>query len=222
MADRYHYLPSIGLAVMLAWGIPALIKSEAIRKKFLFPAGIIFLAILSFLSWNQCGYWENSFTLFSHALCATKNNYLAHSNVGFELAKQGRDKEAIYHYNKAIRFYPYRSSPYYDRGTIYGKHGQYQFAIEDFNQAIRLNPNFTKAYNNRGIVYKQMGIYQKALEDFNEAIRLKSDYADTYNNRALVYLTQGDNISGCRDARKVCELGNCQLLEAANTRGLCR
>ena len=67
-----------------------------------------------------------------------------------------------------------------------------------------------------------MGIYQKALEDLNEAIRLKSDYADAYINRARVYLNQGDNISGCRDARKACELGNCKLLEAANTRGLCR
>jgi Tfp pilus assembly protein PilF len=222
MADRYHYLPSIGLAVMMAWGIPALIRSEEIRKKVLFPAGIIFLSSMSLLSWNQCGYWKNSITLYSHALEATKNNYLAHGNFGSELTKEGRDNEALYHYNKAISFYPYRSAPYYDRGTLYAKHGQNQLAIEDLNQALRLNPNYIKAYNNRGIVYKQMAIYQKALEDFNVAIRLKSDYADAYNNRALVYLSQGDTISGCRDARKVCELGNCKLLDAANTRGLCR
>jgi Tfp pilus assembly protein PilF len=222
MADRYHYLPSIGLAVMMAWGIPALIKSEEIRKKLLFPAGIIFLGSMSLVSWNQCGYWKNSITLYSHALEATKNNYLAHGNFGSELTKEGRDNEALYHYNKAISFYPYRSAPYYDRGTLYAKHGQNQLAIEDLNQALRLNPNYIKAYNNRGIVYKQMAIYQKALEDFNVAIRLKSDYADAYNNRALVYLSQGDTISGCRDARKVCELGNCKLLDAANTRGLCR
>ena len=79
MADRYHYLPSIGLAVMMAWGIPALIKSEAIRKKILFPAGIIFLAILSFLSWNQCGYWKNSIILFSHTLKVTDHNWLAYN-----------------------------------------------------------------------------------------------------------------------------------------------
>jgi tetratricopeptide (TPR) repeat protein len=222
MADRYHYLPSIGLGVMLAWGMPALIKREAIRKKILFPAGIIFLAIIAFLSWNQCGYWKDSFTLFNHALEATKNNYLAHSNVGIILNKQGRDNEALYHYDKAISFNPYRASHYYDRGTLYGKHGQYQLAIEDFNQTIRLNSNYIKAYNNRGIVYNQMGIYQKALEDFNEAIRLKPDYADAYNNRAFIYLTHDNKELGCFDARKACELGNCKTLEAPKEKGLCR
>jgi hypothetical protein len=222
MADRYHYLPSIGLAVMLAWGMPALIKREAIRKKVIFPIGLMFLAVLSLISWNQCGYWKNSFTLFNHALEATKNNYLAHSNVGIILNKQGRDNEALYHYDKAISFNPYRASYYCDRGTLYGKHGQYQLAIDDFNKAIGLNPVYIKAYNNRGIVYTQMGIYQKALGDFNEAIRLKSNYADAYNNRARIYLNQGDNTSGCSDARKACELGTCKILEAAIARGLCR
>ena len=67
-----------------------------------------------------------------------------------------------------------------------------------------------------------MGIYQKALEDLNEAIRLKSDYADAYINRARVYLNQGDKLSGCRDAQKVCKLGNCKFLEDAKQRGVCR
>jgi tetratricopeptide (TPR) repeat protein len=257
MADRYHYLPSIGLAVMMAWGIPTLIKSEEIRKKILFPAGIIFLAIISFLSWNQCGYWKDSITLFSHAVQVTKDNYLAHANLAKALAEKENFNEAIYHYNEAIRIdsfneilyriwrgrtyarldkhqlaiddfnkaislYPDYTDTYYDRGTSYGKSGQYQLAISDFNKIISLKPDNIEAYNNRGIVYTQMGIYQKALDDFNEAIRLKSNYADAYYNRAMVYLNQRDNISCCRDALKACELGKCKLLEAANTRGLCR
>jgi tetratricopeptide (TPR) repeat protein len=255
MADRYHYLPSIGLAVMLAWGIPALIKSEEIRKKVLFPAGIIFLAIISFISWNQCGYWKNSIELFSHALKVTDDNWLAYNNRGGAYNGLGNYRQAIEDLNRAIEIKPGYEQPYvnrgnayaglgnykqaiedyneairlkaadrtyYDRGTLYGKHGQYQLAIEDFNKAIGLNPDYIKAYNNRGIVYTEMGIYQKALEDFNEAIRLKPDYADAYNNRARVYLNQGDNISGCSDARKACEWGNCKTLEAAKVRGLCR
>ena len=78
------------------------------------------------------------------------------------------------------------------------------------------------AYNNRGNAYNSLGNYKQAIEDYDRAIEIKPDYAEAYNNRALVYLNQGDNISGCRDARKACELGNCKLLEAANTRGLCR
>ena len=64
MADRYHYLPLIGIAVMLAWGIPLLIKREDIRKKILFPAAIAALAIWQFLTWQQCGYWKNSIDAF--------------------------------------------------------------------------------------------------------------------------------------------------------------
>jgi len=68
MADRYHYLPSIGIAVMLAWGIPLLITHRDMRKIILFPAVISFLAIMSVLVWKQCGYWRNSITLLNHAL----------------------------------------------------------------------------------------------------------------------------------------------------------
>ena len=81
MADRYTYLPSIGIAVMLAWGIPLLIKNENMRKKILFPAAMAFLAILTFLTWQQCGYWKNSIEIFNHALQVTKDNYLAHINL---------------------------------------------------------------------------------------------------------------------------------------------
>ena len=72
MADRYHYLPSIGLAIMLAWGIPSLIKREDMRKKILFPAGIIFLIIMAVLTWKQCGYWRDSIELWNHALLCNK------------------------------------------------------------------------------------------------------------------------------------------------------
>ena len=68
MADRYHYLPSIGLAVMMAWGIPALISSEALRKKIILPIGIAAIAILAFLTWHQCGYWKDSMDLWNHTL----------------------------------------------------------------------------------------------------------------------------------------------------------
>jgi tetratricopeptide (TPR) repeat protein len=153
MADRYHYLPSIGLAVMLAWGIPSLIKSEEIRKKLLFPAGIIFLAIMTFLTWQQCSYWKNSITLFSHALQVTRDNVLAHNNLGFALFNEGKIEEAIDNYNKALRITPDNVPSYNHRGIAYATLGHYQLAIEDFNEAIRLGPKVAQAYNNRGYVY---------------------------------------------------------------------
>jgi Tfp pilus assembly protein PilF len=222
MADHYHYLPSVGIVVMLAWGIPSLIKSEEIRKKILFPAGIIFLGIMAFLTWQQCGYWKNSITLFSHALQVTKDNYLAHNNLGLALFAEGKSLEAIDHYNKAICITPDCAGFYSNRGLAYAKLGQHKRAIEDYNKAICITPDYADAYNNRGITYYKLGHYQRAIEDFNETIRLKPDDALAYNNRGNVYINQGNKKLGCPDAQKACELGICNVLEMAKGKGLCR
>jgi tetratricopeptide (TPR) repeat protein len=187
MADRYHYLPSIGLAVMMAWGIPALIKSEEIRKKILFPTGIAFLIIMSVLTWQQCGYWKNSIILFNQTLQVTKNNYLAHNNFGLALFEEGKIEEAIDHYNEAIRILPDYIYAFFNRGNAYGDLGQYQRAIDDFNEAVRLKPDYALFYNNRGTIYDDLGQHQRAIEDYNDAIRLKQDYTDAYFNRGIIY-----------------------------------
>jgi len=157
MADRYTYLPSIGIAIMLAWGIPLLFQRVWIRKKILFSTAIEVLFILAFLTWMQCGYWNNSITLFSHALQITKNNYLAHNNLAISLAKEDKIKEAIYHYNEAMHLKPNYVEAYNNRGNAYSKLGQYQRAIEDYNKAIRIRPDYAEAYNDYGGVYLLQG-----------------------------------------------------------------
>jgi protein O-mannosyl-transferase len=222
MADRYIYLPSIGITIMLVWGVPSLIKSEEIRKKILLTIGIAVLAILIVLTWQQCVYWKNSITLYSHSLQVNKDNHIAHNNLGLTLFNEGKTKEAIYHYNKAINRKPNFSHAYYNRGIANFKLGQYQQTIEDCDQAIRLEPNFAKAYNNRGSAYFQLGQYQRSIEDYNKAILLKPDYADAYKNRGFIYLNHDNKNLGCADAQKTCALGNCNFLEEAKKRGYCR
>jgi tetratricopeptide (TPR) repeat protein len=220
MADRYHYLPSIGITVMLAWGIPFLIPREDTRKKMLFPAAIFFLAIMSVLAWQQCGYWKNSIELWNHALQVTKNNYMAHNNLASALFEKGETQKAIYHYNKVIRITNYAPA-YYNMGIIYYRLGQHQRAIENFSEAIRIKPDYFNAYNNRGIVYNYLGQYQNAIENYSETIRLKPDYSDAYNNRAVAFLKQGNTKLGCYDAQKACALGVCTTLEVAKLKGYC-
>jgi tetratricopeptide (TPR) repeat protein len=222
MADRYHYLPSIGIAVILAWGIPFLIKREDTRKKILSPVSIAALSIMAVLTWQQCGYWRNSASLFSHALQITKDNYLAHNSLGTELFKKGKIEEAMYHYNEAIRLNPNATDFYNNRGIFYFALGQPQSAVEDYNKAVSLNPKYADAYYNRGVAYVKLGRNQSAFDDFSEAIRLKADSADAYNNRAIIYLNQGNIETGCHDAQKACALGNCKLLEATKDEGYCR
>jgi protein O-mannosyl-transferase len=255
-ADHYTYLPSIGIAIMLAWGIPSLIKSEGTRKKILFPAGIGVTIILTVLTWRQCGYWKNSIELWNHAVKVTENNSLAYSNLASALVDAGRIEDALDNYNRAIlirpdvaRFYrdrgeiyaklgqynraiedyneairirPDVAELYSDRGTTHGEFGQFQIAIEDFNKAISVNTNYVDAYFNRGTVYAKLGQYKRAVDDFNKTINMKPDYALAYHSRGVAYLLQGNNQYGCRDAQKVCALGDCQLLEFAKGKGYCR
>jgi len=102
MSDHYTYLPIIGIAIMLAWGIPLLFPREDIRKKILFPGAITVLVVWAILAWQQCHYWQNSIELFSRTLRVTKDNALAHNNLAAALAEEGRIAEAIDHYNIAI------------------------------------------------------------------------------------------------------------------------
>jgi tetratricopeptide (TPR) repeat protein len=172
MADRYTYLPSVGIAVMLAWGISSLIKSEDLRKKILFPSGIAVLAIIAVLTWKQCSYWKNSIELFKQALQVTEANYKAHANLGLALFNEGKIEEAIDHYNQAIRIEPNYNQAYYNRGTIYTKLGQYQRAIKDYNEAIRIKPDYSISYNNRGAAYLLQGNNALGCRDVQKACEL--------------------------------------------------
>jgi tetratricopeptide (TPR) repeat protein len=187
MADRYHYLPSVGIAVGLAWGIPLLFKHEETRKKILFPTGIAFISILAVLAWQQCRYWENSKALFTHALRAKNNNYMVHNCLGIVLFDEGKTQEAIDNYNDAIRLKPDNSDAYFNKGNVYAKRGDYQRAFENYNEAIRLKPDNAAAFNNRGKILENLSEYERAIGDYNEAIRLKPDNILAYYNRGNVY-----------------------------------
>jgi tetratricopeptide (TPR) repeat protein len=171
MADRHTYLPSIGIAIILAWFIPYLLSRAEIRKKILFPISMTVLAILALLTWKQCGYWEKSLDLWNHALQVTESNFLAHNSRGIAYGEIGRYQRAIDDFNKAIDLKSDYFKAYNNRGFAYAKIGQYQRAIEDYSQAIRLKPDYAKAHNNRAIAYlnqnqKSLGCHdaQKACE----------------------------------------------------------
>ena len=222
MAGRYHYLPSIGIAMMLAWGIPCLFNNEKRREKILFPAAIAYMIMMAVLTWQHCGYWKNSGTLFGHDLRVTSDNYVAHNNLASFLVEKGDSHTALYHYNKAILINPDYFNAHYNKGMVYAQRNQYQLALENISEAIRLKPDYAKGYYNRGIVYTKMEQYKKAKGDFDKAIFLNPDYADAFLYRAFVFFNMKDNASVCNDLRKACELGNCGTLEIAEAKGLCR
>jgi protein O-mannosyl-transferase len=222
MADRYHYLPSIGLAVMMAWGVPELLKKRNYRKEILCTLSALSILCLSIITWTQVGYWQNSITLYGHTLKVTDNNWFAYTNRGGEYNSLGNYRQAIEDLNRAIEIKPGYAEAYNNRGIAHGYLGNYRQAIDDYSRAIEIKPGYARAYNNRGTAYAYLGNHRQAIEDFSRAIEIKPDYADAYFNRGFDYLIHGDNISGCRDALKACELGNCKLLKTAKGKGDCR
>lgn len=221
MADRYHYLPSIGLGVMLAWGLPALIRKEDLRKKILLPAGMLIIIFWTFLAWQQCRHWQDGITLFRHTLKVTAGNYIAHNNLAIALFARGNIDASLYHHSEAIRIREDYAEAYYNRATTYASLQRYPQALDDFNQAIRLEAAYADAYNNRGSVHMALGHKQEAMADFNRVIALDNLYANAYNNRAILHFNEGRFPPGCLDAQKACSLGNCRAWEAARTNGLC-
>jgi tetratricopeptide (TPR) repeat protein len=187
IADHYTYLPSIGIAVMLAWGIPSLIKSEILRKKILFQSAVVVLSVLVVLTWQQCGYWKNSVEFWNFTVKVTKDNVTAYSRLGHAYANLGQYQQAMQNFNKIIRLKPDDHTAYNGRGIIYSLYGQYQLAIENYNEAIRLQPIYVPAYYNRGMIYNNLGQYQLAIEDFNNTIRLSPVYFKVYKDQNPSY-----------------------------------
>jgi len=182
MADRYTYLPAIGIGIMLAWGIPYLLSSEKMRRIILAPAAAIVLAVLSILTWQQCGYWKNSVELFNHALQVTNNNYLAHTNLGVALAAEGKNEAAVDNYNAAIRINPNHDNAHYNLANLLAKQGKIDEAINHYREAVRINPNYYLAYNNLGINLAKQRNFAEAIYCYRKALQLEPNDPGFYLN----------------------------------------
>jgi protein O-mannosyl-transferase len=192
MADRYTYLPSIGIGIMIAWGVLYLLpKEEQIRKKILIPIVSIVLTVLTILTWQQCGDWKNSVVIYDHDLKVTKNNDLAHYNLANELVKQKNITQAIAHYLEAIEINPYYSGAYSNLGATLAAQGKNEEAIAYYLAAIKINPDQEEAHSNLGIVLAAQGKNEEAIAHYLAAIKINPNYDDAYFNLANLFMKQG-------------------------------
>jgi Flp pilus assembly protein TadD len=205
-ADRYTYIPYIGLFVMLAWGLPQLLSKLPQRKIVLGLSMVIVLTPLGICAHRQTSYWKDSFTLFSHALKVTQNNYIAYNNLGAAYAGRSRWTEAIDAYEQTIKLRPDYAEAYNSRGVAYNSLGRFREAMEDFKQAIIIKPDYADAHNNLGAAYGNLGRYPEAIEAFRQAVKINPDYADAYYNLGNAYSKLGrrqDVIDAYRQAVKL-------------------
>lgn len=183
MADRYSYLPAIGIAVMLAWGVRYLLTKKKSRKKVLFSAAGIVLTVLTILTWRQCGHWKNSISLFGHALQVTTNNYLAHDSLGVALDAEGRHQEALEHYKEAISINPDYAHAYYNLAGAMIDQKNFEEAEKYLRKTIALNPRFANAHNKLGIILEMYHKkYGEAIYHYEEELKLQpNNYGVHYN-----------------------------------------
>jgi protein O-mannosyl-transferase len=190
-ADRYTYIPYIGLFIMLAWGLPDLLAGWRYQKHALGISAAIVLCAMAILAHRQAGYWKDSITLFSHAIDVTKKNYIAHYDRGLAYSELGQWPAAMQDLNATISIMPVYADAYDGRGLAWSAMGNKTEAIRDFDTAIKLKPGSSDAYTNRGIVYRDLGRSQDAMDDFNKALALRPDNAYTHYSLAILLRRQG-------------------------------
>jgi len=218
-ADRYTYLPLIGLFIMAAWGISELAGKWRYRKEALIVSSTVVLICLCLVTWIQVKYWQNSITLFDHAVIITNNNYVAYFNRGLAYRHLGKYKQALADYDKAIQFNPKYAEAYNNRGVVYSNLGNDQQALGDYDKAIELNPTYAEAYNNRGLAYRHLGNDRLTIRDYDKAIELNPTYAVAYYGRGTAYLHLGNYREAIGDFDRAIEM-NPNYAEAYYNRGI--
>jgi protein O-mannosyl-transferase len=190
IADRYVYLPLIGIFIIVAWGIPELLKEWHYGNFFLkTSAGILILALI-LTTWTQVSYWKSSITVFKHAIKVTDKEYpsfaVAHDNLGLALSADREYEEAISHFKRAINL-KYNLSNWYT-ANLYNNLGLAMFelsrnkeAIDYFRIAIQL-ADYPKAHSNLGNALFADQKIDDAINHYQTAIRIKPDYAEAHFN----------------------------------------
>jgi Flp pilus assembly protein TadD len=206
LADRYTYIPLVGLFIIVAWAVPELLKKWPYRKEALIALSAVCLLCLFLVTWRQVGYWRNSIALYDHSLEVADRSSVIHNNRGAAYRSLGKYTEAIADFNRAIEIKPRYGEAYNNRGLAYKSLGKYTQAIADYNRAIEVNPRLGEAYYNRGTVYTNLAQYTQAIADFNKAIEIKPRYGEAYNNRGLAYGLIGNYTQAIADFNKAIEI----------------
>jgi protein O-mannosyl-transferase len=182
MANRYSYVPFIGIFLSLAWLAEALTRRWRYQLPLLATlAAAIILACIP-TTRRQIGYWKNSEMLFQYASVVIDNNWVAYARLGQVFSKEGRTDEAISQYRQALKLNPDAADTHYNLANALYRKGLLGEAISEYQENLRLNPNDAGGHNNLGIALFRAGRRQEAIAHFQEALRLKPDYDEVRRN----------------------------------------
>jgi tetratricopeptide (TPR) repeat protein len=184
MADRYTYVPLIGLFIILAWGIPDImlgrangenITRRAARIGFVAVIATAIIAILMLLTYKQVGYWRNDITLWTHTLSVTKRNAKGHYNLGARLDALGDNEGAKKHFEEALRIDPRKYEAHSNLGIILYMEGKKDEALAHFRAAIEIKPESAECQCNLASALLESGEVEEAIAHYEISLRLRPD-----------------------------------------------
>ena len=172
MADRFAYMPFIGLYIMLAWGLQRMIARWPHRKGFALLTGAAVVAAFMLVARVQVGYWSNDLTLYAHTLKTTSNNFVVHRNYGMALASKGRLNEALFHFQRALEIDPNYAQTYHDMGTALMLKGDSGESLKFLRHSLKLRPNYSKSHYSLGLALMSLGHFKEAEYHFRRAFQI--------------------------------------------------
>ena len=190
MADRYTYLPQIGLGVALAWTAAAACRRRALGR-WVRQASLAAIALLAGLAWRQAGFWRDSETLFTRALAVTSGNFVAHANLGVALHERGRIDEAIVHYRAALELQPGFAEIQYDLGNALAARQQPEEAAEHYRQALALRPDYAEAHYGLGNALAARQQVDEAIAHYRLALIAKPTLVEAHFNAGVLLANRG-------------------------------
>jgi tetratricopeptide (TPR) repeat protein len=222
-ANRYAYLPYIGLYFILAWSMNTLVNSAKgwASKLQIVLKGIpvIFIALFAFLTYSRNYLWKDTVSLLNNSITNQQDVPFTYSNRGITKYKNGDYEGALADFNKTISLDPGFTLAYNYRGLVKDRLGDKDGAMADLDRAIEYVPDFPDAYNNRGSLKRELQDYAGALADFTRAIQLSSYYVDALFNRGLLYIDMGDYQAAIQDYNTVVSYSP-DYANAYNNRGI--
>jgi tetratricopeptide (TPR) repeat protein len=210
LADRYTYIPSIGVFIAVTFGVCDLADRFQFPKKAIATAAALILATCLILTENQLRYWRDSETLFAHALAVTKNNHVAHVNLGVALEQKGELNEALAEYRAAEQLAPELYHIHNNLGNLLDNLGHPNKALTEYREAVLLNPSLPSLHNGAGIVLVELGRFDEAMRQFKEATRLDPTYPWAHFEIGKMRLKQG------RDAEAIGEFREALRIDSNN------
>lgn len=205
-ADRYTYIPLIGLFIIMSWGIPDLLRKSAYKIYVLTASFCLCIALCIFVSSIQIEYWKDGIALFQQSIRSVGGHSILYNNLGNALARKGRLQEAAVQYNNAVLLQPGYAEAYNNLGMVSSLRGDDREAVKFYKKALHFRSAFVKAHFNMGVSYVALGQLDDAVYHYKEAIKIKPDFVAAYNNIGIVYSMKKDYASAIISYQKALQL----------------